>query len=318
MNIHHMNLNQKHAVPIFDLPWLFRLMSLEETKLPNGSYRFEANLFHEKASIAVTWISGKADDRLIVGSLVSPRWTSKSVCDQGLIIINRLLPVSNMPGSINLFDTVPYEWVKNREIIQQTKELIDSLPPYFIKLINGIFWDYQRFYRFLVGPSSLNGHHNDKHGNLRHSVEVTNNALMLARNRKTICLHVLATAALLHDVGKADEYQFNYQRQCFEISTRGVLLGHKLSIVEWIAAAIGQHQINIPENELLSLLHTLTATKGAPDWVGIREPKSPEAHLLSIADRLSGQDDLFLQTMPSTEGFGRYHKHLRGRPFLVA
>jgi len=317
MHIQQINVNQDHAVPIIDLPWLFRLVRLEQSKLANGCYRFQASLFHEKASIAVTWINSKADDRLAAGSLVTPRWTSKTVCTQGQIIVNRLLPV-NMPSNVNLFDTVPYEWVKDRQVINHARELIDGLPTHFIKLINGIFWDYRRFYRFLVGPSSLKGHHIDKHGNLRHSIEVANNALMLAKDRKTICTHVLATAALLHDAGKADEYEFNYQRHCFEISARGVLLGHKLSIVEWIAAAVAQYQIIIPENQLLSLLHALTATKGVPDWVGIREPVSPEANLLSIADRLSGQDDLFTQTMPSTEGFGRYHRHLRGRPFLVA
>jgi len=309
--------NNVRAVPIIDLPWLFRIVHLEQTKLAKGGYRFQANLFHEKASIYVTWINANVDERLTAGSLVTPRWTSRTVCTQGQIIINRLLPVS-MPGNVNLFDTVPYEWVKDREFIRQAKEMIDGLPSYFIKLVNGIFWDYRRFYRFLVGPSSLNGHHNDKHGNLRHSIEVVNNALMLAKDRKTICPHVLATAAFLHDAGKADEYQFNHERNCFEISARGVLLGHKLSIVEWIAAAIAQYQINIPENQLLSLLHALTAAKGAPDWIGIREPKSPEALLLSIADRLSGQDDLFTQTMPIDDGFGRYHKHLRGRPFLIA
>lgn len=309
--------NNKRAIPIVDLPWLFRIVHIEQTRLAKGGYRFQASLFHEKASINVTWINTKVDERLTAGRLVTPRWTSRTVCTQGQIIINRLLPVS-MPGNVNLFDTVPYEWVKDREIIRQAKQMIDSLPDYFIKLVNGIFWDYRRFYRFLVGPSSLNGHHNDKHGNLRHSIEVVNNALMLAKDRKTICPHVLATAAILHDAGKADEYQFNYERNCFEISARGVLLGHKLSIVEWIAAAIAQYQINIPENQLLSLLHALTAAKGAPDWIGIREPKSPEALLLSIADRLSGQDDLFTQTMPSNDGFGSYHKHLRGRPFLVA
>lgn len=253
----------------------------------------------------------------MAGILVTPRWTSKTVCREGQIIVNRLLPV-NIPGNVNLFDTVPYEWVKDREVINQARVLVDGLPPQFIKLINGIFWDYKRFYRFLIGPSSLKGHHNGKHGNLRHSIDVASNTLMLAKNRKTVCPHVLTTAALLHDAGKADEYEFNYQRNSFEISSRGVLLGHKLSIVEWIAAAVAQYQIKIPENQLLSLLHALTATKGVPDWVGIREPVSPEANLLSIADRLSGQDDLIMQTMPSTEGFGRYHKHLRGRPFLVA
>lgn len=317
MDTQQINVCMTNAISIIDMPWLFRIVHLEQVKLSKGGYRFQASLFHEKASINVTWINSKVDDRLVAGCLVTPRWTSKSACTKGQVIINRLSPV-NIPSSESLFDTVPYEWVKDREIIKQAREIMNSLPIDFVKLINSIFWDYRRFYRFLLGPSSLNGHHKDKHGNLRHSLEVANNALMLAKGRITTCPHILATAALLHDAGKADEYQFNYSRNCFEISARGVLLGHKLSIVEWIAAAIAQYQITIPENQLLSLLHALTAAKGAPDWVGIRQPVSPEANLLSIADRLSGQDDLFTQTMPSNEGFGRYHKHLRGRPFLVA
>ena len=317
MNHQQVKVSSLNVVPIIDLPWIFRLVRLDRVSLPKGGYRFQATLFHEKASIAVTWIGSKVDDRLSAGCLVTPRWTSKTVCTQGQIIINRLLPVST-PSTVNLLETVPYEWVKDREAISQARQIMEGLPSYLIKLINGIFWDYRRFYRFLVGPSSLNGHHNYKHGNLRHSLEVTHNALVLSKNRETVCPHVLATAALLHDAGKADEYQFNHQRNCFEISTRGVLLGHKLSIVEWISAAVAQYQIPIPDNELLSLLHALTAAKGAPNWIGIREPVSPEANLLSIADRLSGQDDLFKQTMTSTKGFGRYHKHLRGRPFLVA
>jgi len=304
------------STPIIDLPWLYRIIDLQKSALPQGGFQFRAQLFHEKASIAVTWINSKVDERLTAGSLVTPRWTSKAVCKQGQTVINRLLPVTS-PGLVNLFETVPHEWVSERTLIREIRQLTESLPDHYIKLLNGIFWDYKRFYRFVIGPSSLNGHHNEKHGNLRHTIEVTNNALLLAKNRNMINLNVLIMAALLHDAGKADEYQFNYKRGVFEISTRGALLGHKLSIVEWIAAAVAQHQIAIPEHQLLSLVHSLTAAKGAPDWVGIREPVSPEANLLSIADRLSGHDDLYKQTMPSTTGFGRYHKHLRGRPFLV-
>lgn len=306
------------SIDIVDLPWLFRLASIYTQRLPDQSYRFKAHLFHEQASIAVTWVSSREDSRLIAGCLVSPRWASRQICEAGQILIQRLLPVERPSIMTNLFETVPFEWVQDRVLVNEAKVLLNTLPEYYVKLINSIFWDYKRFYRFLIGPSSLNGHHNDKHGNLRHTIEVVNNALLLAENRSMINLDVLTMAAFLHDAGKADEYKFNHQRGVFEISTRGALLGHKLSIVEWIAAAVAQHHIAIPEHQLLSLVHALTAAKGAPDWVGIREPVSPEANLLSVADRLSGHDDLFKQTMPMQPGFGRYHKHLKGRPFMLA
>ena len=298
------------------LPWIYRIMHIKKTALPNGGFCYCATLFHEEASIAVTWLTSKNDDRLQSGCLVTPRWTSKAVCKDGNIVINRLLPVAR-PSLVNIFDTVPYEWVNDRALIQAAKEMVDQLPDHFIKLLNGIFWDHRRLYRFLIGPSSLNGHHHGKHGNLRHSIEVTKNALLNGQDRPTVSKAVLIMAALLHDAGKADEYKFNPQRHRFEISTRGALLGHKISIVEWIAAAIAQHQIQIPTHEYLSLMHALTAAKGAPDWVGIREAISPEANLLSIADRLSGQEDLFQQTRPLYHGFGKYHKHLKGRPYLT-
>lgn len=54
MNTQQMKISQANAVLIIDLPWLFRLIRLKQTKLPKGDYRFQATLFNEKASIAVT------------------------------------------------------------------------------------------------------------------------------------------------------------------------------------------------------------------------------------------------------------------------
>jgi integrase/recombinase XerD len=43
----------------------------------------------------------------------------------------------------------------------------------------------------------------------------------------------------------------------------------------------------------------------------------PLPKILSLADRLSGDSDLFRQNAREQPGFGRYHKHLQGRPFLM-
>lgn len=44
----------------------------------------------------------------------------------------------------------------------------------------------------------------------------------------------------------------------------------------------------------------------------------PEAELLSLADRLSGTDDLMQRLLPPSRGWGAYHKHLGRRVFRVA
>jgi len=40
---------------------------------------------------------------------------------------------------------------------------------------------------------------------------------------------------------------------------------------------------------------------------------SPECDLLSMAERLSGHDDLFNQTKPKSHSFDGFHKHLSGK-----
>jgi len=303
--------------PITDLPWAFRILHIVSKDLPNQMKMHHAELYHDKASVSVAWTSRNSDDRLVIGKLVTPRWSSQLMSTGGKVIINRLLPLEKPSLSIHLFDTIPYEWMKNRSIIQEASRLTSMLPDYFVRLINAIFWDQQRFYRFITGPSSLNGHHHSKHGNFIHTIEVANNALKLCEGRLMVSESLLLIGALLHDAAKADEYDFNVERRRFEISTRGALIGHKLTIIEWIASAIAQYNIEIPEAEYLGLIHLLSAVKGAPDWIGLREPVSPECHLLSMADRLSGHDDLLNQTKPKSQGFGGYHKHLRGRPYII-
>jgi 3'-5' exoribonuclease len=54
-----------------------------------------------------------------------------------------------------------------------------------------------------------------------------------------------------------------------------------------------------------------------PEWLGLREPCTLDAILLSAADRLSGQIELMARHSPAQAGFGRFHPHLRGQPYVV-
>jgi 3'-5' exoribonuclease len=122
---------------------------------------------------------------------------------------------------------------------------------------------------------------------------------------------------LIHDAGKADDYRFDRIRQCFEMSGCGTLICHRDRVQHWIAAAMAQHRVIIPEAHFLGLVHALTAAKGAPAHLGLREPRSLEATILSMADRLSGEGEMFSRLAPAAGGFGKYHRHLKGRPFVA-
>jgi 3'-5' exoribonuclease len=102
----------------------------------------------------------------------------------------------------------------------------------------------------------------------------------------------------------------------YEMTERGALLGHKHTVLEWIAAARAQHRVIVPEAHYWRF-STHHRRQGAPDWLGLREPLSLDAHILSTVDRLSGQADLVSRHAARDGGFGAYHRHLGGRPYVV-
>jgi 3'-5' exoribonuclease len=148
-------------------------------------------------------------------------------------------------------------------------------------------------------------------------VDVAEQALASGNRYGTMYPPLLILGGLLHDAGKADEYDFDAARRRFVLTNRGKLVGHKQTVIEWIAAARAEHRVVIADAHYLTLIHMLTAMRGVPDWTGIRKPQALEADALSMADRLSGKGDLHRQMAPSKAGFGGYHDHLDGAPWVV-
>lgn len=299
------------------MPAVFRVQAVERDIVDGRSYRNRAHLFHEQTSLNVDWLSRKIDERTGPGSLVYIRWSGDPVAINGATRISRLLPVERVRAEIDLFDTVPPTWVKKRELIIRAKQLYLSLPRSYRRLFNAIMWNDRRFQRYLMGPSSLMGHHNGVNGNLQHSIEVAELAVSLGNNYPFAFAPILAIGGLLHDAGKADEYQFNRRHMRFEMSEWGDMVGHRNTLLGWIVAAIEMHRVDIPAKEYLSLVHALSAAKGAPSWLGLREPRNIEATILSMADRMSGHGDLYDQLAPAKSGYGKYHRHIGGKPYFL-
>lgn len=293
-----------------NLPPYFRVKSIERYPAGDRRVRIVARLFHERAALIVEYCLSELDSTIDWGSLVSIRWCGRAVSANGVIRISRLALAKKPDISFNLFETVPHGWVKDRAVVRRAVGLFDKLSKDFRHLFNAIFWDGRRFEKYVCGPSSLEGHHNGKNGNLRHSVEVAERAVASMAEYGFVDFQILLLASLLHDAGKAVEYDYDYARKRFVMSDRGALLGHKVTLLEWMGAARAKWSVKIDEQAWLGLMHTVSAAPGVPEWAGLRAPQAMEAKILSHSDRLSGDGDLFGRLVREEGGIGLFHKHL--------
>jgi 23S rRNA maturation-related 3'-5' exoribonuclease YhaM len=257
------------------------------------------------------------------GTGISGLETGAHVLVSGVMTCHRDIRYLSVSQAVQAVD-LPPEWKLNlidRDMIANFKDFV---------MLREIVWRLDEEMRgvicevlthadiapgFFLAPASVAGHHAVAGGNLRHAVEV---ALTVARPVEgeggELDCDLAIAAALLHDTGKALEYEAK-GNGAWQMSLRGKLIGHKLTGYEYVAAAI--RDCNLAPERALSLLHCLSATN-APAYVGMRSPGCLEAQIVGMADRLSGQTDLFSQLRVPGAFMGRRHKHLTEQPFFPA
>ena len=308
--------NEQFLPPIEKLPVIFRIVAITRSVGANGkSADYIVELFHEKASMTVSFSLGQADTRLKEDMLVSVRWKLPVCCVGGAIQICRLVLIERPIKGTNLFETVPYAWVKDRDLVKRAKSLMDAIPDNLNHLIVAILWNGIRFRHFCNRPASVSGHHSIVNGNLMHTVEVAETVMLNAAKYPQANQGICLAAALLHDVGKGEEYN-PWSNGTWGMTDRGKLVGHRHTVIEWISAAMATNRILIHDKQYLSLIHALTAAPGA-EWLGIRTPATPEATLLSVADKLSGESSLAAMLANQKGGWGTKHPHRKGGLFTL-
>ena len=299
------------------MPPIFRVTSVNHRQ-EERCVRYTAHLYHDKASLKVEWTRSQPDTRLRSFCLASIRWNQRTTSHDGAVQISRLVLMEHPEPEENLFRMVPPGWVKDRALIQQATAMLEDLPRPYRYLFNAIFWNGERFRRFCMGPSSMHAHHNYDSGNLIHSIELAQ-MMRVALHEPDPRKEALATmVGLLHDAGKADEYHLS-PKEDWTLTDRGKLLGHQVTVVEWIAVAHAKYPVhNLPREHYEALLHCLTCHAHAPEWLGIRKPRMREALLLSNFDQFTGQDELMRRCAPKDVGWGSYHDKLKGgKPYKV-
>lgn len=156
----------------------------------------------------LTWMTRYNDPQISKGVLARVHWPKElSEVDGGHPVV-RIVPITSVDQSVNLFDTIPRSWLKNASLIERAKELWEQLTEPMQMLFNAIFWSPQCFQRYVCVPASIDGHHNGWGGNLRHAVETAEHAERIALDVAGVSNHLLILACFLRNAPVVDAYRW--------------------------------------------------------------------------------------------------------------
>jgi 3'-5' exoribonuclease len=167
--------------------------------------------------------------------------------------------------------------------IAETK---DSLQNSHLKnLLNAFFIDKTFVRGFKRAPAAIIIHHACVGGLLEHTWEVLKYCKAAASVHPSLDKSLLFTGAILHDVGKIQEYNVS---MTIRQSKKGFLLGHTFIGTELVLKKISEIP-DFPPFLKDKLIHMILSHSGKEEYGAGQEPKLPEAAALHYADEMGAK-----------------------------
>jgi len=193
-----------------------------------------------------------------------------------------------------------------KKMMTEIRNYIGSVKNRYIrKLLEKIFEDRELITRFSNVPSSLNHHHNYLGGNLEHSLNVARICDALSKINDKLDRDLMIAGALLHDIGKALEYQPSY---IIDKTDEGILSGHIVlgyKIIKEKIEELRSEGVDFPEDLEMKLLHMVLSHHGKHEWGSPQIPRFVEALALHYADFVDAHLKYHLQKVEEERKSGK-------------
>lgn len=219
------------------------------------------------------------------------------------VVINEVKKLERDKVNRKMFQPVSHKEIP--AMLNELKQIVGTKihDPYLKKLLDLFFCDEDFVYKYSHAPAAKSIHHNCIGGLLEHTLEVVCFCgKMLELYPGYLQEDLLLTGAILHDIGKIEEYDSDSLN--FEMSDRGKLTGHisigKEMLDQRIALVPG-----FPSRLKLELEHIILTHHGQRDWGSPEVPKTIHAYAIFYADLVSARLNQFIkiiQKHPPGEG----------------
>lgn len=170
------------------------------------------------------------------------------------------------------------------------------------------FWRDEKFVeRALVVAGGKRVHHSYKGGLVEHLVSLAKAVLQVWEVYQSLNRDLLIAGALLHDVGKVDELEWDSMD--LDYTLEGRLLGHVILGIQMVTDKM--KELSFPRDKGLRLLHIIASHHGEPEQGALKRPKFKEALVIHYLDQLDSKISGFEQFIQQGEVEGPwagYHR----------
>ena len=172
------------------------------------------------------------------------------------------------------------------QMLSELKKLTQRIKNLHLRvLIESFMADHQFILQFKNAPAAKMFHHSYLGGLLEHTLSVSQMAVLVAEHYPDLDGDLLLTGAILHDIGKIDELNFELN---IDYSDKGRLLGHIVLGVLMVEEKL-KTQKDFPSELALRLKHLILSHHGEFDLGSPKRPKFLEAFALHLIDDMDAK-----------------------------
>lgn len=183
------------------------------------------------------------------------------------------------------------------DIDEMTRELLDIIAsvknPQLKALLDYFFKDPQFVTRFTTAPAAQKIHHAYIGGLIEHSLAVAKMCDCFALQYQGMDRDLLITGAILHDVGKIEEFNWD---KTIRYSDSGHLLGHIVAGSSMVGHAMDSIEGFHPLLKLV-ITHIILSHHGQKEWGSPKRPKLLESIVLHYVEDLDAKINTFRQAV---------------------
>ena len=240
-------------------------------------------------------------DQVRVGQVVRVGGLAQSYRDVLQLKVNSLEEVKAENIDMGLF--VPSSSFDIDQMARELRKFARSVSDEFLnKLLLKFLLDKKIMAAFCQAPAAKRMHHAYVGGLLEHTLHVTRLADRVAELYPSVDRSLLLAGAILHDIGKIDE--FAYGAYPVDYSDKGRLMGHMVLGVEMIGEKIKKIK-EFPPETAMRLKHLILSHHGRYEFGSPALPMLHEAFILNFIDDMDAKIN-YMERLSSQVGEG-YH-----------